>query len=311
MGDTSIEWTDKSWNPTRGCSRVSPGCTNCYAERFAIRFAGPGQAYHGLVKSTPSGPRWTGTVRLAPEMLEQPLHWRKPARIFVNSMSDLFHEQLPDGDILQVLDVIRQCAANALPGADGPDHIFQVLTKRATRMRSFISRLRFDGSDGGRGLYLWDRTTTWASCLTNLHLGVSVEDRARLTRIDELRATPARVRFLSIEPLLEDLGVLELRDIHWVIVGGESGHGARPMHPDWARAVRDQCAAAGVAFFFKQWGAWRPEYQGATTHERIVGPYYERPWAIAGDQTVMFKLDPKRAGRHLDGRTWDEFPEAR
>lgn len=258
MSYTEIEWADRVWNPTRGCSEISPECARCYAMRQAHRFSGPAKAYEGLTELGPNGPRWTGVVRLVPEMLEVPLHWRKPSRIFVDSMSDLFHEALPDADVVRVLEVVRR--GHAL------GHTFLVLTKRAGRMMSILSRLQFDAGtldQEGRGLFLEDRggcvdgsPKSFARVLRQLWVGVSVGNRKHgLPRIEELRQTPAARRFLSIEPLLEDLGPLDLTGIHWVIVGGESGNAARPCQLAWVRAVVAQCQAAGVPCFVKQLGA--------------------------------------------------------
>ncbi|HEV7922198.1 MAG TPA: phage Gp37/Gp68 family protein [Thermoanaerobaculia bacterium] len=235
---SSIEWTDATWNPVRGCVKISPGCTHCYAETFAERFRGvPGHPYEQGFD-----------IRLVPEKLTAPLQWKQPRRIFVNSMSDLFQAGIPEAFVLDVANVMRT--------ADW--HTYQVLTKRADRMREFLNGpLR----EAALEPHIW-----W---------GVSVENRKHgLPRLDDLRATPAAVRFLSIEPLLEDLGEIDLTGIHWVIVGGESGHRARPMQREWVTSIRDQCAAAGVPFFFKQWGGRRK----------------------------------KAAGRELDGRHYDDMP---
>jgi protein gp37 len=240
MSDNSkIEWTDATWNPVRGCTKVSPGCAHCYAETFAERFRGvPGHPFE-----------FGFDLRLVPEKLGEPLRWRRTKMIFVNSMSDLFHEGVPDDYIISVTRVMA--LANW--------HTYQVLTKRPERMSVLLqTKLRF------------------ASGLGNIWWGVSVENRKHgLPRIDQLRSAPAQVRFLSIEPLLEDLGPIDLRGIDWVIVGGESGPGARPMHAEWVRNIRDRCRKADVAFFFKQWGGIRKS----------------------------------ETGRQLDGRTYDEFPE--
>lgn len=236
---SSIEWTDASWNPVRGCTKISPGCTHCYAETFAERFRGvPGHPYEQGFD-----------LRLVPNKLAEPLRWSKPRRIFVNSMSDLFHEDVPNDYIVRVGQVME--AANW--------HTYQVLTKRAERMRDLLqTRLQFAAS----AAHIW-----W---------GVSVENqRHGVPRIDELRAAPASVRFLSVEPLLEDLGELNLDGIHWMIVGGESGHGARPMEQEWVMNLRDQCKTAGVSFFFKQWGG----------------------------------VQKRKHGRLLEGCTYDEMPE--
>jgi len=239
MSDRSaIEWTDATWNPIRGCVKVSPGCKHCYAETFAERFRGvPGHPFeHGF------------DLRLISEKLDQPLLWKQPRRIFVNSMSDLFQEGVPAGYIATVGRVMKRAHW----------HVFQVLTKRHDRMRELLS--------GRLG---------WMASLPNVWFGVSVENREYgLPRIEALRRTPAALRFLSIEPLLEDLGSLELAGIHWVIVGGESGPRARPMRAEWVLSIRDQCQQAKVPFFFKQWG-------GVQKH---------------------------KTGRELGGRTYDELP---
>jgi protein gp37 len=233
--NSKIEWTDATWNPVRGCTKISPGCKHCYAKTFAERFRGvPGHPYERGFD-----------LRVVPGKLEEPLHWKRPRRIFVNSMSDLFHTEVPTSYIAEVAEVMER--------ADW--HVYQVLTKRASRLKELLSGPlnEFAGSE-----HIW-----W---------GVSVEDRKHgLPRIDELRAAPARIRFLSIEPLLEDLGNFRLDGISWVIVGGESGPGARPMHADWVRSIREQCSAAGVPFFFKQWGGVRKHETGrmldGTTHD--------------------------------------------
>jgi protein gp37 len=233
-----IEWTDATWNPVRGCTKISPGCKHCYAETFAERFRGvPGHPYaQGF------------DLRLVPEKLAEPLRWKSPRTIFVNSMSDLFHVGVPDDYIVAVARVMVLSRW----------HTFQVLTKRSERMCELLSgKLAF------------------AARLPHIWWGVSVEDRRYgLPRIQHLRTAPAQVRFLSVEPLLEDVGRLDLTGIQWVIVGGESGAGARPMAREWVASIQKQCAEAGVAFFFKQWGGVRK----STT------------------------------GRMLDGRTYDEVP---
>lgn len=242
---SSIEWTEATWNPTRGCSRVSPGCQNCYAERFAHRMSQEGQAYEGLTKPTSKGPRWRGVLRTIDEAVDIPLHWSKPKMIFVNSMSDLFHEKVPVEFLKRVFDVMRR--------ADW--HTFQVLTKRSERLKELAGQLN------------WPR---------NVWMGVSVESDEYVGRVDDLRAVPAAVRFLSLEPLLGPLPSLKLDGISWVIVGGESGPGARPIDVKWVRDLRDRCTCANVPFFFKQWGGVRKS----------------------------------QSGRVLDGRTWDEFPRS-
>lgn len=263
MGDRSqIEWTDATWNPTRGCSKVSEGCRNCYAMRQAIRQAKPGEAYEGLVHSvTGKGPQWTGKIRLVEEALEMPLRWRAPRRIFVNSMSDLFHEGVPDLFIREVY---------AVAGLT-PQHTYQILTKRPERAAELLPRLFGDA----------------ARAFPNVWLGTSVEDQAAADqRIPHLLNAPAAIRFLSCEPLLGPVDLGEVAErigtgstitfdalnpapgrstplrrgdprpaINWVIAGGESGPGARPFEVRWAHSLRSQCARAGVPFFLKQLGA--------------------------------------------------------
>jgi protein gp37 len=229
---STIEWTDATWNPVRGCTKISPGCTHCYASTFAERFRG--------VKDHPYEQGFD--LRLMPEKLNEPFLWPSRKRVFVNSMSDLFHVDVPDEYILRVARVMA--AANW--------HTYQVLTKRSERMAELLrTKLRF------------------AADLPHIWWGVSVENRRHgLPRIDDLRTAPASVRFLSVEPLLEDLGEVNLTGIHWMIVGGESGHGARPMNADWVRSLRDQCGKAGVSFFFKQWGGVRKKAAGRTLDDR-------------------------------------------
>jgi protein gp37 len=237
---STIEWTDATWNPVRGCTKISPGCKHCYAETFAERFRG--------VKGHPYERGFD--LRLVSEKLDVPLKWKRPRMIFVNSMSDLFHPDVPDEYITRVAEVMIEARW----------HTYQVLTKRSERLRDLLNgKLRFAANTR----HIW-----W---------GVSVEDRKYgVPRIMHLRSAPAQVRFLSIEPLLESLGDLNLSGIHWAIVGGESGAGARPMKPEWVRLLRDQAEAQGVRFFFKQWGG----------------------------------VHKSRTGRLLDGRTYDEFPES-
>jgi protein gp37 len=228
-----IEWTQATWNPVTGCDKVSPGCTHCYAERLALRLRAMGQANY----------RNGFEVTLQPQMLELPLSWRRPRMIFVNSMSDLFHRDVPRDYIQRVFDVMRR--ANW--------HRFQVLTKRGERLAEL------------------DAQIDWPA---NVWMGVSVESSRFVDRIDRLRGVGARVRFLSLEPLLGPLHDLDLRGIDWAIVGGESGPGARPMDAAWVTELRDQCRRAGVAFFFKQWGG----------------------------------RNKKKTGRTLEGRLWNEMP---
>ena len=223
---SEIEWTDATWNPVRGCTKITPGCDHCYAETFAERFRG--------VKGHPYEQGFD--LRLVPEKLAEPLRWKTPKMIFVNSMSDLFHRDVPEDYVEAVCRVMER--ANW--------HTYQVLTKRSSLLRDMLqTRVHF------------------AASLPNIWWGVSVEDRAHgLVRIRHLQQAPAAVRFLSIEPLLEDLGEINLEGIHWVIVGGESGAGARPMREEWVRSIRDQCERAQVPFFFKQWGGVRKSKAG-------------------------------------------------
>lgn len=225
---SKIEWTDATWNPVRGCTKISPGCKHCYAERFSERFRG--------VKGHPFEQGFD--LRLVPKKLGEPLRWAEPCMIFVNSMSDLFHEAVPS-------DYISRVAATMLLANW---HTYQVLTKRSSRLRDLLGGPLAEAAEAA---HIW-----W---------GVSVEDRRYgFPRIDDLRKAPAAVRFLSVEPLLEDLGTLPLEDISWVIVGGESGPGARPMREEWVLSIREQCEAASVPFFFKQWGGVRKKAAGRT-----------------------------------------------
>lgn len=240
---SAIEWTEQTWNPVTGCTKISPGCKHCYAETMAKRLTAMGVCgYENGFELT-----------LAPSRLDEPLRRKKPTVYFVNSMSDLFHEDIPTTYIKKVFDVIART----------PQHTYQILTKRADRLPEFFKNRRAP---------------------KNAWLGVSVENRKHgLPRIDALRTVPAEIRFLSVEPLLEELGSLDLRGIHWVIVGGESGPKARPMKQEWVVNIQRQCEQQKVAFFFKQWGGW-----GADGKRRAK----------------------KQNGRTLLGKTWDEMPHA-
>ena len=343
MSKTSIQWTDVVWNPTRGCSRVSEGCRNCYAERVAVRFSGPGQPYEGLarrkltiVNNEERDPgnrveaRWTGEVRTVPEHLADPLRWKKPRRIFVNSMSDLFHEKLTNEQIAAVFGVM----------AAAPQHTFQVLTKRATRMREWFRWASEEATpiDWQRAHVCWGlakrelaatgmpiESSVWNSdfmsrlspCwpLPNVWIGVSVENQeAADERIPELLRTPAAVRFLSCEPLIGPVNIewylarqcsnqhgdpLPSANLGWVIAGCESGPGARECKVEWLRALRDQCEQAGVPFFLKQavpapgslaWDAPKPA---------PIVPSFGSKWKPG----AVIELP------YLDGKQWAQFPE--
>jgi len=406
MADHSaIEWTDATWNPLRGCSRVSDGCRNCYAEKVAARFSGPGMPYEGLLHPTTKA--WNGSVRLVPEKLVEPLTWKQPRRIFVNSMSDLFHEAVPDAWIDRIFAVM----------ALTPQHTYQILTKRPSRMQSYLESFSWElvvascrGSDGvslikrhtmqalehhfgqrpASPVTSYKRRDRWP--LPNVWLGVSVENQATAEeRIPLLLQCPAAVRWLSCEPLLGPTNILghlmkggqpgrcancgqghgftrcpnyggvatthyayeggpilcdkfrrKYFAIDWVVAGGESGGGARPMHPDWARALRDQCARANVPFFFKQWGEWGQyvnedhyTYCGA---ERQPHAWVDRDtaehghcWLVDDDGgwsnytglppmhedghildrvAVVGRFGKRAAGRLLDGREHNAYPEA-
>ena len=233
--NSRIEWTQSTWNPVTGCSKVGPGCDNCYAERMAKRLQSMGvRRYRNGFK-----------VTLQPDILQIPLKWKKPRRIFVNSMSDLFHEEIPDEYILETFGIMNR--------AD--QHVFQVLTKRSKRLLSLSSRI------------------DWTS---NIWIGVTVENDSYKRRVDDLRKIQAAIRFVSAEPLIGPIVDLDLSDIHWIIVGGESGPRSRTMNPEWARMIRDKCVLQGVPFFFKQWGGNRR----------------------------------KRNGRTIDGNIWNEYPHS-
>lgn len=241
MSDSSIEWTNATWNPVAGCSIISAGCTNCYAMRFAARLEAMGvEKYAGLTRKSGGRAKWTGTVRTDPGALDAPLHWRKPKKIFVNSMSDLFHEGVPEAFIRRVWKTMSRCHW----------HQFQILTKRPERMQKVLA-------DGYQ-------------VLNNVWLGTSVEDSAVINRIDALRDTPAHVRFVSFEPLIGSVGNADLMGIDWAIVGGESGPGSRHMDPVWVDEVKELCERSDTAFFFKQWGG---------TNKKAAGRLYQgREW---------------------------------
>ncbi len=244
MAETSIEWTDATWNPVAGCTVLSPGCTNCYAMRMAARLEAMGmRKYAGLTRKSGGRAKWTGKLRLDEQALKAPLGWKRSKMVFVNSMSDLFHSDVPDEFIARVWDSMEH----------GSRHTFQILTKRPERMAALSMKLPL---------------------LPNVWLGTSIESADFLGRLDHLRATRAKTRFVSFEPLLGDVGRPDLSGVHWAIVGGESGPNARPMAQTWVENLRLACGRYDTAFFFKQWGG----------------------------------ANKKRAGRKLHGRTWDAFP---
>lgn len=248
MADSSIEWTDATWNPVAGCTVLSPGCTNCYAMRMAARLEAMGMAkYAGLTRKSGHRAVWTGKIRVDDRAVDAPLAWSKPRMVFVNSMADLFHDEVPVDTILRVWDVMRRA----------PQHVYQILTKRPDRMAGL-------SADG-------------LPFLPNVWLGTSVENSDYLWRADALRQARAQVRFISFEPLLSSVATVDLARIDWAIVGGEAGPRARPMEVEWVYEIRNACRRAGAAFFFKQWGG----------------------------------TNKKRAGRELDGQTWDEYPICR
>ena len=277
---TRIEWADITINPVRGCSHCSPGCDHCYAERFAARLAripNTARAYAGLVDVNG---KWTGRFSVSLDTLDALSI--KPRRIFVGSMCDLFHENLPYNLFLWIVEKLSRY----------PQHTFMLLTKRPERMKHFISLTKESDTVCG----LWP--------LPNLWLGVTVCNRDELWKLDVLRKIPAALRFVSFEPLLSDLGDVDLSGIGWVIAGGETGPGARPMHPDWVRGLRDQCKEATVPFFFKSWGEWAPDCLCGTKK-----PHPETPRPTPGHMGCMFKCGKANSGRSIDKRTWDEVPQ--
>jgi protein gp37 len=323
MSKSSIEWTEATWNPVVGCSILSPGCTNCYAMKMAARIEAMQLAEHergkrpivgqyfGTTKKINGNAVWTGEINLAPQAtLLQPLKRKKPTTYFVNSMGDLFHEDCPDEWIDKVFAVM----------AMAPQHTFQVLTKRAKRMRDYCGKFGnlitvSDGAISPMKIVPGAISKLWP--LPNVWLGVSTERQQEADeRIPELLKTPAAIRFISAEPLLGPIDLTNIapdavsvcdairnpsRHLDWVIVGGESGPGSRPMHPDWARSLRDQCAAAGVPFFFKQWGEWAPY-----DRSKADGATLATPNSL---DAPMQRFGKKLAGRSLDGIEYSEMPE--
>lgn len=294
MSTTKIEWTDAVWNPVTGCTKVSAGCKNCYAERLA----------KGRLSHLPEYHKGFTNVVCHQDRLDKPKHWKKPRKIFVNSMSDLFHEDVPFHFINRVFITMFECE----------QHTFQILTKRPARAIEF---------------FVWVLSHTELKnyhAAPNIWIGVSVEDQATANeRIPLLLRIPAAVRFLSCEPLLGPISIadatktsmiakgfsyLKFQEVHWVIVGGESGHHARPMHPDWVRSIRDQCAAAEVEFFFKQWGEFMPFDRPLTSSEIEALPsiFNEKQWVDINGMTYV-KIGKNKSGAKLDGLSYKEFPK--
>lgn len=297
---TKIEWASKVWNPLTGCTKVSDGCRNCYAHELHSR------RHKGFLNGAKLPQQYAkpfSEIQLFPERLIQPKRWKKPERIFVNSMSDLFHDDVPEEFIREVFRVMVEC----------PQHTFMILTKRAKRMHDVVHKIYADGFASGQGIY---------TQLQNVWLGVSTENQAAADeRIPYLLDTPASVRFLSCEPLVDEVDLMKIQrtamgridvlrgqrhvlrsiqpvnKVDCVIVGGESGTGARPMHPKWARSLRNQCLTANVPFFMKQFGEWHPDKP-----ERYSEAYK------FGDGTWVYRVGKKKAGRLLDGREWNEIP---
>lgn len=254
MAETQIEWTDATWNPVAGCIAVSAGCTNCYATQMAKRLEAMGvEKYKGLTSNAGKKLVWSGLVKEDNASLSIPLYWKKPRKIFVNSMSDLFHADISEDFISSVWEIMRKT----------PRHNYQILTKRPERMLRVVSDKIKD-------------------VLPNVWLGTSVENSTVIGRIDLLRKVPSSIRFVSFEPLIGAVGKVNLTDIHWAIVGGESGGGARPIKEDWIDEIHDQCNTYNTAFFFKQWGAWGKDNK---------------------------KRSKKSNGREYRGKVWDEMPE--
>lgn len=346
--DSRIEWTNATWNPVVGCSKVSEGCRHCYAMKVAHRNAAMGsERYKGLTEKRSSGVEWNGAIRTVPQILDQPLRWKRPRKIFVNSMSDLFHPDVPFEFIRDVFLVMGKAH----------QHTFQILTKRPERMLEWFQWMPGygDAMRGGESMTTHEEILPWP--LPNVWLGVSVENQQTADeRIPLLLQVPAAVRWLSMEPLLGPMNIQQylyntitsftptsvslLTDgtvglngnvndmtprLNWVVVGGESGPKARPMHPDWARSLRDQCTAAGVPFFFKQWGEWKPvhhvddpdwctDIEGSLAIMDAKGFRWEdedfQPTTDAMPTCWEFqRIGKKASGRLLDGRTWDEMPK--
>jgi protein gp37 len=342
--NTKIEWTDATWNPITGCAVVSPGCTNCYAMKLAGTRLKHHESRKGLTKDTKAGPVWTGELRFNCQWLDEPFRWKRPRMIFVCAHGDLFAEGVPNEWIDQVFAVMSQT----------PQHTFQVLTKRPERMREYLTTPRLQHRLVNTLMSFEFPIPTpgrWPHMpLPNVWLGVSVEDQKRADeRIPILIDTPGAIRWISAEPLLGPLDLMHLPakkispnitiagnavtgidglgkvgpKLDWIVAGGESGPGARPMHPDWARSLRDQCAEAQVPFLFKQWGAWTPgenveRQRGVVeTAELINDTWHYAPENLANsdghydDEPDVYRVGKKAAGRLLDGIEHNGFPEVR
>ncbi len=338
---TNIGWTDETWSAIVGCTRASDGCRNCYSERFMARFSGiKGHKFEGISKFTKDGPRWSGEIRFAEEALREPLHWRKPRKVFVCSISDLFHEKVKQEWIDKIFAVMAMC----------PQHTFQVLTKRTECMRDYL-RHQDVAQRISQEIEAVKRNPRPATVpghlqvkwpLSNVWIGTSVENQKTANeRIPLLLETPAVIRWISAEPLLSpiDLNAMSrngasdeitaeddamgpplggVGGIDWVIAGGESGPDARPMHPAWARNIRDQCVEAEVAFNFKQWGNWIEGhsidgffwYKDANGEEQnLSGDTWAKIHYWEYEKGMSFKVGKKVAGRRLDGKIWDEYPK--
>jgi protein gp37 len=301
---SKIEWTDETWNPVVGCSKISAGCENCYAQKMACRLAHMGnRAYQDVVRVSDQGiplpGRWNGKTAFVETALYKPLHWKKPRRIFVCSMGDLFHESVPFKWVHQIWDIMKAC----------PQHTFMILTKRPEKMKRDIELV-----------YMKERMGWAKGFWQHVWLGVTAENQETADeRIPVLLQIPAAVRFVSVEPMLWRVDLTpwlprfldfsyttDPARLDWIICGGESGPGARPLHPDWARSLRDQCQDAEVPFFFKQWGNFcRPDQMPADTYQKIDAAHnlaghgdYDKPWHVG----------KKAAGRLLDSQEWNEFP---
>jgi len=307
MSKTKIEWADRVWNPATGCTKVSAGCEHCYAARMAARFeCGP---FHDVI----TGGKWNGKVQLHHNRLEQPLRWKKSCRIFVNSMGDLFHPSVPDDYLEKVFRVMDQCGAQANCGDGNCGHQFMILTKRPERMRDFVGRWWKSYHEVGVEPYA-----------DNIWLGVTAENQAAADeRIPILLKTPAAMRFVSVEPMLEPVnlethlgyyakyetrnGVEVKPKLDWVICGGETGPGARPMDPLWVCSLLDQCRITEVPFFFKSWGEWGDSAAWGRWCEDHGTKTYD--WPKNRKQGIHYRVGRKAAGREIGGHTFDEFPK--